>query len=39
MKFKINNSEWNIEEISKDKLKMMYEEEMQERTYYVFRAN
>lgn len=36
MEFKINNDTWIIEEIDKDKLKEMYEEEMQEKTYFVF---
>lgn len=36
MKFKINNDEWTIEEMEKDKLKEMYEKETKEKTYFVF---
>lgn len=36
MNFKINNDTWKIQEIEADELKEMYEEEMQEKAYYVF---
>lgn len=36
MKFKINNDDWEIQEISSDSLKEMYEESMQEKAYFVF---
>lgn len=36
MKFKINNSEWEIEEKDKNELKELYKKETQEKTYFVF---
>lgn len=36
MKFIINNSLWIIEEMEENELNNLYEEKMQEKTYYVF---
>jgi len=36
MKFIINNDEWEIKELSKDKLNEMYEDNMKEEAYFVF---
>lgn len=36
MKFKINYDEWEIKEKDKNELKELYENDMQEKAYYVF---
>lgn len=36
MKFKMNNHEWEIIEIDKHTIKKIYEEEMEEKTLYVY---
>lgn len=36
MKFVINNTEWNIEELEKEKLDEMYKEENEGKVYYTF---
>ena len=35
-KFKINNDEWLVEEKNKDELREMYENETEEKTFFVF---
>ena len=35
-KFKINNNEWLVEEKNKDELREMYENETEEKTFFVF---
>ena len=35
MKFVINNTEWNIEELEKEKLDEMYKEENEGKVYYL----
>lgn len=34
-KFKINNDEWLVEEKNKDELREMYENETEEKTFFV----
>ena len=36
MEFKINNDTWTIVEKTKDQLKKIYEENMEEKAYFVF---
>ena len=36
MKFKMNNHEWELLEISKENIKELYEKEMNEETLYVY---
>ena len=36
MKFTINNDEWEIKDKSKEELKTLYEEAMEEKAYFVF---
>ena len=36
MKFKMNNHEWEILELSKEQIKLIYEKEMNEETLYVY---
>lgn len=36
MEFVINNDKWRIEEKEKEELKKLYEEDMEEKAYFVF---
>ena len=36
MKFKMNNHEWEILELPKEQIKLIYEKEMNEETLYVY---
>lgn len=36
MKFKMNNHEWEIKEISREEIKRIFEEEMNEQVLYVY---